>query len=271
MTSPPSDHTRRSRHYNYGDDEDQPRAYAESYETERAPRRRRRGRVWLIIIAILAALLVGADRVAASITEDRLAAKIQSSQHLSQKPSVSIGGFPFLTQVASRNFGHATVDIADFTSGGVPIAHIRADLTGVHVSSGYNSATVDTLVGTATLDYSAVSQVLSRDISQIGQVNLRQGTGNQVKASYSVLGVTISADVAVNLLSGNTLEFKTTKVNTPLSGLGISTSGFDVKVPLNGLPFGMRLSSLNVTSTGVDISATGTNVPLTATSVVTTG
>jgi hypothetical protein len=235
------------------------------------PRKRRAGRIWLIVIVIIAGLLVGADRIAAAVTEDKLAAKIQTSQHLSQKPSVSIGGFPFLTQVVSRNFGHATVDIADFNSGGVPIAHIHADLTGVHVSSGYNSATVDTLVGTATLDYSAVSQVLGHDISNIGQVNLSQGTGNQVKASYSLLGVNISADVAVNLLSGNSLEFKTTKVNTPLSGLGISTPGFDVKVPLNGLPFGMKLSSLKTTSTGVDISATGTNVPLTESSVGSTG
>lgn len=267
MTSLPPDHTDRSRYYTYGNYEDEPPVYG----APPARRRGRAGRIWLIVIVVIAGLLVAADRIAAAVTEDKLAAKIQTSQHLSQKPSVSISGFPFLTQVVSRNFGHATVDIANFNSGEVPIAHIHADLTGVHVSSGYNSATVDTLVGTATLEYSAVSRVLSRDISNIGQLNLSQGTGNQVKATYGVLGVNISADVAVNVLSGNSLEFKTTKIHTPLSGLGINASGFDVKVPLNGLPFGMKLSSLKVTSTGVDISATGTNVPLTESSVDTTG
>ena len=273
MTAPPPDHTNRPRAYGDGDYEGQPPVYATARADYRpAPRRRRRGRVLLILLAVLVALLIAADRVAAAVTENQLASKIQQSQHLSQKPSVSISGFPFLTQVISRDFGHATVDIADFSSGGVPIANIHADLTGVHVASGYNSATVDTLVGTATLDYTAVSQVLSNNISNIGHISLSQGTGNQVKASYSLLGVNLSADVAVNLLGGNTLEFKSSKVTTPLSGLGINApTGFDVKVPLNGLPFGMQLSSLKVTSTGVDISASGNNVVLTRNSTGTIG
>ena len=68
------------------------------------------------------------------------------------------------------------------------------------------------------------------------------------------------------------LAGKTTKITTPLSGLGINApADFDVKVPLNGLPFGMQLSSLKVTSTGVDISATGKNVLLNQNSVANNG
>lgn len=253
------------------------RYYGNYYEDEppvsalrRAPRRRRRGLGCLIALAILVALLIGADRIAASVTENQLAGKIQTSQQLSQKPSVSIDGFPFLTQVISRNFGHATVDIDNFTSRGVPIQHIHADLRGVHVSSGYNSATVDTLTGTATLSYDQVASALSKDAG-IGQINLSQGTGNQVKASYGIAGINVSADVTVSLLSGNQLEFKTTAVHTPLSGLGINTGGFDVKVPLGGMPFGMQLKDLQVTPTGVDISASGQNVQLTGNSANTNG
>lgn len=226
------------------------------------------------MLVVLIGLLIGADRVAAAITEDQLAAKIQQSQHLSQKPSVSIDGFPFLTQVASRRFDHATVDIHDFVSGGVPISHIHTDLRGVHVSSGYDSATVDALTGTATLDFTEVSQVVSKDISNIGHITFSQGTGNQVEAAYGMFGINLTADVAVNLLSGNVLEFRTVKVHTPLSGLGISIPGatdFDSKISLSALPFGMRLTSLRVTSTGVDISATGTNVVLTRSSVGSSG
>ena len=228
----------------------------------RAPRSRRRGLGCLVALVILVALLVGADRVTAAITEGQLASKIQSSQKLNQKPSVSIDGFPFLTQVVSRHFDHATVDIDNLDARGVPIQHIHADLRGVHVSSGYNSATVDTLTGTATLSYDQVAATLSRQ-ARIGQINLSQGTGNQVKATYGIAGVDISADVTVSLLSGNVLEFKTTTVHTPLSGLGLNTGGFDEKIPLVGLPFGMQLKDLQVTSTGVDISATGQNVVLT--------
>lgn len=271
VTSQPPDHANRPRAHDYRDHAAQTSVYMtppESYGA--APRRRRRrGAFWLILLVVLVVLLVVADRVAASVTESQLASRIQQSQHLKQKPSVSIDGFPFLTQLASRNFGHATVDINDFTSGGVPIAHIHADLRGVHVASGYDAATVDTLAGTASLDYASMSQVLSNDISNIGHLTLSQGTGNQIKASYSLLGTTISGQVAVNVLGNNTLEFKTTEGTAALSSLGIKTSGFDVKVPLTGLPFGMQLSKVNVTSTGVDVSAVGKNVYLTKNSGLT--
>lgn len=225
-----------------------------------------------MVIIVLAGLLVAADRVALAITESQLASKIQQSQHLSQKPKVSIDGFPFLTQVVARHFDHATVDIDNLDTGGVPIAHVHADLRGVHVSSGYNSATVDTLVGTATLDYTQVSRVLSNDVSHVGQITLKQGTGNQVEATYSLLGSGITADVDVNVLSGNVLEFKTTKIHAPVPNPLIGNpADFDTKIPLTGLPFGMRLSSVKVTSTGVDISATGTNVPITGNSVGVSG
>ncbi|MBS2962297.1 DUF2993 domain-containing protein [Actinocrinis puniceicyclus] len=254
------------------------RYYGDYYEDappvsalSRPPRRRHRGRGWLIALLVLVALLIGADRIAAAVTESQLAAKIQSSQNLSRKPSVSIDGFPFLTQVISRHFGNATVDIDNLDERGVPIAHIHADLNGVHVSSGYNSATVDTLTGTATLSYAQLSTTLSKDAG-IGQITLSQGAGNQVKAAYNLAGIGISADVAVSVLSGNRLEFKTTHVQSPLSGLGLKTpANFDVKVPLGNLPFGMQLQDLRVTPTGVDISATGHNVLLTGSSVGTTG
>lgn len=233
----------------------------------RQRRRRHRGRNWTIVLVVLLGLLVGADRVAASLAESQLASKIQQSQHLSQKPAVSIGGFPFLTQVASRDFGHATIDINDLDAQGVPISHIHADLRGVHVSSGYNSATVDNLVSTATLTYAAVSAALTKDAG-IGQVTVaKSSTPGQVTAAYSLLGVNVTADVEVTLPSANTLEFKAVKVHSDLGSLGLDQNLFDTKVPIAGLPFGMQLRTLQLNASGVDITATGQNVVLTGTSV----
>ncbi|HEX5269893.1 MAG TPA: DUF2993 domain-containing protein, partial [Gemmataceae bacterium] len=71
----------------------------------------RRGRRWLIALGVLIVLLIAADRIGVAVAESTLASQIQKDQKLSQKPGVSISGFPFLTQVASRNFGHVAVDI----------------------------------------------------------------------------------------------------------------------------------------------------------------
>ena len=249
------------------------RYYGNYYEDEppvsalrRAPRQRRRGLGCLIALVILAALLIGADRVAAAITENQLASKIQTSQKLKTKPSVSIDGFPFLTQVISRHFDHATVDLDDYDANGFPIQHIHADLRGVHVSSGYNSATVDTLTGTATLSYDQVAAKLS-SLLEFGKITLSQGTGNHVKASYSVLGISVSADVQVSLVGGNKLDLKTMGFDTPLSALGLKVGDFDKQIPIGGMPFGMQLKDLQVTATGVDIAATGQNVVLTGNTV----
>ena len=258
MTAPNPDHS--ERFYGYAGHSDQtpaapaPPAYA-------APRRRRHTRRWIIVAVVLVGLLVGADRVAAAVAESTLASKIQSSQKLSQKPSVSIDGFPFLTQVIARHFGHATIDIRGLVASGVPISDIHADVTGVHVSSGYNSAMVDTLVATAMLNYSDLSSAVT-NLAGIGQVQVSQGTGGQLKATYSLVGIDVSAQVAVSLLAGNTIELKSGAIDTGLLGSLTTPAGFDVKIPLGNLPFGMQLKDLAVTSTAVDISATGHNVSL---------
>ena len=235
-------------------------------EPTRTLRRRRRGTKWIIALVVLLGLLVGADRIALLIAESQLASRIQSSQHLSQKPDVSIDGFPFLTQVAARDFPHATVDIHGLTANSLTITDLHADLHGVHVNSGFNSATVDTLVATAQLSYADIGKALSSELNvegaQVGTVQVSKAGPNQVKASYDLLGATISATVGVSLSGTNTLEFRSISFDTPLSGLGLSPQNFDVKYNLGALPFGIKLTQLNFTDSAVEITANGTHVNL---------
>jgi hypothetical protein len=236
-------------------------------EPTRPLRRRRRGTKWIIALVVLLGLLVGADRIALLIAESQLASRIQSSQHLSQKPDVSIAGFPFLTQVAARDFPHATVDIHGLTANTLTISDLHADLRGVHVNSGFNSARVDTLVATAQLSYSDVGKALSSQLdvqgAQIGTVQVSKGSSpHQVKASYDLLGATISATVDVSIGTANTLEFRSVSFDTPLSGIGLSPQNFDVKYNLGSLPFDIKLTDLTFTDSSVDITARGTNVDL---------
>lgn len=228
-------------------------------------KRRHRGLKWLIALAVLLGLLVGADRIALSVAESQLAGRIQTSQHLSQKPGVSIDGFPFLTQVVSRDFSHATVDIHDFPANGVTITDLHADLRGVHVNSGFNGATADTLVATAQVSYTDIAKALASRLTvegvQVGTIQLARAADDQVKATYDLLGVKISAIIDITLTGTNTLEFKSVSFDTPLSGL-INPSNFDVKYDLGTLPLGMKLTHLSFTGTAVDVTAAGTDVNL---------
>jgi hypothetical protein len=245
---------------------------AQPPESTRPPRRRRRGTKWIIALVVLLGLLVGADRIALLVAEDQLASRIQSSQHLSQKPDVSIAGFPFLTQVVARDFPHATVDIHGLTANTLTITDLHADLRGVHVNSGFNAATVDTLVATAELSYSDIGKALSSQLNvqgiQAGTVQVSKAGTDQVKASYDLLGATISATVDVSLAGVNTLEFRSVSFNTPLSGLGLSPQNFDIKYNLGALPFGINLTGLTFTDSGAEITATGSHVDLSQTATV---
>jgi len=235
------------------------------------PKRRHRGTKWLIAVVVLLGLLVGADRVALLIAENQLASRIQSSQHLSQKPDVSIAGFPFLTQVAARDFPQATVDIHGLDANGLTITDLHADLRGVHVDSGFNAATVDTLNATAQLSYADIGKALSSKLNlggvQVGTVQVSQAGADQIKASYDLLGVTVSTTIDVTLSGPNTLEFRSVGFQTPLSAIGLSPQNIDVSYDLGALPFGINLTQLTFTPSDVEVAAAGSHVSLSQSSI----
>jgi hypothetical protein len=245
------------------------RFYGDRQEVEPYPARKKKHwlRRFVIALVVLVGLLVAADRIALHFAQSELAAKIAQEQDLSQKPTVKIDGFPFLTQALARDFPHATIDIHGLSAQGVPISDLHADLRGVHVSSGYNAATVDTLTATAELNYTDLSTVLTQKAG-FAQVHLSDGGDGQVKATISLAGlISTSVTVKVTLLPDNTLLFVSGTIQTPLSAVGLSTpSNLNYKLPLGALPFGMTLTALNIGQTGVDIVATGHNVALSQTS-----
>src|SRR5579872_2153055 len=68
-------------------------------------RRRRRGPlIALITVLVIVILLVVSDRVANAFAENQMASQVQSSLNLSGKPSVSIQGFTFWTQLLAKDF-----------------------------------------------------------------------------------------------------------------------------------------------------------------------
>ena len=95
-------------------------------------RRGRRGRRWLIALVVLVLLLVGADFGAAAIAEHMISQKARTQLALSDDPSVTIHGFPFLTQALAGDYSHISVSAT-----GIPVddklrdVAINADLEDV--------------------------------------------------------------------------------------------------------------------------------------------
>src|SRR5215469_5112041 len=109
------------------------------------PRRRRRGRRWTMVVfgvIVLLILLVIGDRVALAVAENNMADQFVSNG-LPVKPSVTIEGFPFLTQLAARDFHKVDISASNIPAGPVTITSATGTLQGLHFNSSFNSATVD--------------------------------------------------------------------------------------------------------------------------------
>ncbi|MDQ2836051.1 MAG: DUF2993 domain-containing protein [Actinomycetota bacterium] len=239
-----------------------------------AKRGRSRWRGPLIFVVIVLVLLVAADRIALVAAEHQIAAKVQSKQDLTTKPSVSIEGFPFLTQVAAGHFHAATLGASNLKVGGngrtVTLARLDARVTGIRTSRDFSSATADQVSGTATLSYPELSRVVGVSLTYDGAT--ADGNG-RVKAirSVSVLGKTVSgaASAEVTVVDGDLLEFSAIQVGLPQAGIPIPqsitdqlSSAFKNRLSLAGLPFGLRIQRLIAGPTGVRVSALARDVTL---------
>ena len=232
----------------------------------RSPRRRgRRGRRWIIALVVVIAVLVALDFAARAAAESVMASKIEQ-QGLQHKPGVSIDGFPFLTQVASRDFQQVNLTAADQTEGPVTITSINATARNIKLNSyAFSSGTIGSLSGTALISFSSLGNTLTQEVGPLG--TLLNGAGlklpaagpDEVKATLNLLVTTGSATWRVSRQSGDRLNIRLVSS----SGLPSSLLGSiqDITLQIPKLPLGLTIDSVQVTTAGVVGHVTGTNVP----------
>jgi len=214
-----------------------------------------RGRRYLLILAIVVALLVVLDFVSRAVAENIMATQIQK-QGLSQKPDVSIGGFPFLTQVASKNFQQVMISTTNLTEGPVTITKVGVIANGIRLKS-YSSAsgTITSLSGTALISFSSLGNTLAQQVGPLGQLlngaglQLTDAGPDEVKASLNLVVTSGSATWRVTRLSGNQLHIGLVSSSGLPSSLLGSIQSLNVQIPK--LPLGLTIDSVNVTPSGV--------------------
>jgi len=224
--------------------------------------RRRRRRWPLITLIVIIVVLVGGDRAAKAITENQMASQVQSSLGLSGKPDVTIQGFPFLTQLAARDFRTVDVNASNETitassagSGLLKIASLTATLHGMHIH-GTNSATIDQFNASALITFTALAEV-----GGIPQgITLSAGGPNQIKAEISLGPLSDSAVAQVTQTGSNQIDVKVIDAGgIPLDVLG-NLANFTITIPK--LPAGVKIQSISVTQQGLQITAAGQNTTL---------
>ena len=217
------------------------------------PRRRHRGlKITGIVVVVLLLLAVVADRVAAGIAENEAASQIKSAG-FPVKPKVSIEGFPFLTQLAARDFRKVDISASNVKEGPLTIASINATGQGVHLTSSFNGATVDQINGTALVTFAGLDSA-----GGLGEgITLSDGGNNELKASINLGFTSFDAKAQVTRANSHQIEVKVVDAGPiPQSALGNLT---DFKISLPSLPAGMTIQNVSVTGQGVLISISGSH------------
>jgi LmeA-like phospholipid-binding len=240
-----------------------PPGYQGAQGQGRPRRARRRRRRWpLVTLIVIIVVLVVGDRAANAYTENQMASQIQSSLALSGKPTVTIQGFPFLTQLAARDFKTVDVNASNETitassagSGLLKIASLTATLHGMHIH-GLNSATIDQFTASALITFSALGNV-----GGIPQgITLSADGPNQIKADISLGPLDETAVAQVTQTGSNQINVKVVDAGgIPVDALG-SLANFSFSIPK--LPAGVTIQSISVTQQGLRITAAGQNTTL---------
>lgn len=225
----------------------------------------RRARNWIIAVVVIVAVLVGLDFGSRAVAESVMANKIEQ-QGLTSKPTVRIGGFPFLTQVASRDFSHVTITAANVAAGPVTITTVSVAASGIKLNSyGFSSGTIGSLSGTALITFGSLGHTLATQFGPLG--SLLDGAGlqlsdagpDEVRATLNLVVTSGSATWRVTMASGNAMHIHLVgSTGLPASLLG-SLQNLTLQIPK--LPLGLTINSVTVTPSGVVGQVSGRDVP----------
>ena len=215
----------------------------------------------VVPLAVLLALAVGADRLAVHLADSALASQLQTSGGFDTKPSVSIDGFPFLTQAKAGVYQRIEVKAGASTRGGVRISSLDAVVRDARVPLGDAVKRKVTDVPVSGLDATAVvTYVDLAHASDLAGVVITPARGRvDVTASLKVLGQTVKAVASSDVsLSGSTIVVRARSISVQ-GGSAVLTAALagklDLRVPVGTLPFGLKLTDLVATDAGVRLSA----------------
>jgi hypothetical protein len=220
----------------------------------------------LIAAVVIVVLLIAADRIGNYVAERTAADTIETSQHLSSRPQVDIGGFPFLTQLASGKFDQVTITAKDLPVGQdrqlLDVSRLKVVLHKVTVSRDFSRVQAATADATATVSYAELSRTLGVQVGFAGNGRVKAST------SVTVAGRTVSASVSARpqLING-ALGFGATRING-VGAVGQAVTDalakvFALDIPLQGLPFKVRVQALRVEASGVFLELTGRDLTYT--------
>ena len=240
---------------------------ADRVEPPRRSRTVRRLPVVLVVVLVLAGLFVVADRGVQRLAEDQVAAQIQTQLGAPGRPSVDLGPFPILNEIATGHIDSARVRIDEVAlpdSDGATVTGVDATFTGITVSDRFSRIVADQGQATGLLSYPSLSALTGLDVEYAGTDRVQIRFESMI-GRWTVAGTVTGRPVLD--AENQSLEIAEAQVSVTSEGVPqpvADAAGQFVlrRVPLDTLPYELRLTSIAVREDGVHIAATGQDLPL---------
>ncbi|WP_165956118.1 DUF2993 domain-containing protein [Streptomyces hainanensis] len=234
-------------------------------------------RISLIVLGVLAVLAVIADRVAVRFAQSEVASQARTSLGLTSEPSVTINGFPFLTQALGRDLNHVTLGLDDYQAEvdgqALTISELSADLRDVEIAGDFSGATAERAEGDGLISYEemtrAYGELLAVSDSGFGVEFGYTGDGRLLLTlQATAFGQTVDVGEVPGelVLEDEAVRLQVNEDDIPdVGGADVQSmirEQLDTGRTITGLPDGVDLDTVEPTEDGVRITISGANVSL---------
>lgn len=223
--------------------------------------------VVVVVAAVLAVAFYGLDAYAHARVEREVAAQLRTELGTAEPPTVDIAGWPFLTQLATRKLRevHVVADDVGRTNDAVlPIRHADLTLHDVTTTDFWTTMNVARADGTALVDHDALKQAA-------GVPLVYSGNGRYtIDGAQSLYGLTVQATVSGRLaldVADQTVSLADAKVEVAGYTLPDVVAQQLIKavvrpIPLEGVPFELRVTSVEAADDGLHVGLDGRDIPV---------
>ncbi|WP_067813739.1 LmeA family phospholipid-binding protein [Nocardia inohanensis] len=225
-------------------------------------------RGFLILLVVAIGLVVG-DRVGVAMAQDEIASKIATEYHLAQRPSVTIGGIPFLTQAVRGRYDDVEIRAGEWSDQGISVRDLDVTLTGVSaplgdlLASRTSNLEASTATATALVPYDTVKGYAPSGVESISH----SPDGVRVAGTFEVEGIPVPVPATVVVTVNPTadgIEVVPVSVQSAMGGPTISLAwlrqSLTFTVPLQKLPLGARLTAIEPEADGLRVTAVAQDV-----------
>ncbi|WP_203827370.1 LmeA family phospholipid-binding protein [Actinoplanes palleronii] len=201
------------------------------------------------------------DRYAATSAADRLAERLRCAAGLTEPPEVTLGGIPFLTQLARGRFDEVRVTAASVTVGRFS-GGLRA--TARQVRTAGDAFRAASLTVTATMSYAGTAA--STGVAGLSGLGYDGAGRLRMAVTTQVLGRDVPVVVhAVPEIAGDALVVRPVEVEIPVIGVRLPAAQLGEKaaprtIPLPELPGGLHYRGAEAAEDGLQITVDGTDV-----------